>query len=166
MNRGAGRYGLPLAMATVLLLFGCNAGEGDKADFKSAANTGPAMDRTDGRDDKATDSPEVHRDLNKSGSSNPRGPGPEDKPRKKGTGKKKFNPSAIARLPDGTGFMLLAARQNVRVSFDWQGRAVAAERLSSDHQQSEGLAITADGRIVIADEAGGKGKARLAVYPK
>lgn len=80
-------------------------------------------------------------------------------------GKKKFNPSAVAVLPDESGFMLLAARQNARVSFDWQGRAVAAKRLSGDHRQSEGLAITADGRVIIADEAGGKGKARLAVYP-
>ena len=78
-------------------------------------------------------------------------------------GRKKFNPSAIALLPDRSGFALLTARRG-HVTLDWSGRVVAASRLSRDHPQSEGLAITADGRWLIADEAGDKGKGRLAVY--
>ena len=44
------------------------------------------------------------------------------------------------------------------------GTVVASHKLDKDrHKQPEGLALTDDGTLFIADE-GGKGKAHLAIY--
>lgn len=78
-------------------------------------------------------------------------------------GKKRLNPSGIAVHPDGA-IELVAARQSILTRIAKSGEVLAAQRLSGDHRQSEGLAITATGIRIIADESGGKGKARLTIY--
>lgn len=80
-------------------------------------------------------------------------------------GRDRFRPSGIARHPV-TGSLFLLASQGgagiIEVSPD--GRLLDAVRLSSDsHGQPEGIAITPDRRLWIADE-GGRGRGRLAVY--
>lgn len=80
-------------------------------------------------------------------------------------GKRHFNPSGI-ELASGSGNLLLvAARQRALAELRPDGSLVAAMRLPlvQRHHQPEGIALTRDGRLLIADEGGGH-RARLAVY--
>ncbi len=80
-------------------------------------------------------------------------------------GRKDVNPSGIA-VSTGTGnFIAVAARQRVVFELAADGRFVdVIMRLERRrHRQAEGIAITADGRLLIADEAG-KDSATLTVY--
>jgi uncharacterized protein YjiK len=76
---------------------------------------------------------------------------------------KSFEPSGIDVA--GGHLLLVAARQRAVVETDASGGVVAALKLplAKRHHQPEGIAIAADGRIIIADE-GGNGRARLGVY--
>lgn len=80
--------------------------------------------------------------------------------------KKHFNPSGIA-IDSQTGErVLIAARQRALVRLTPDGdllRAIIPTK-KGRHKQAEGIEITMDGRMLIADE-GGDGRARLAVYP-
>jgi len=78
-------------------------------------------------------------------------------------GTKGFNPSALA-IADGH-LILLAAKQQALLETDMRGSIVSALRLplAKRHAQPEGLAIAADGRLIIADE-GGTRRARIGVY--
>lgn len=80
---------------------------------------------------------------------------------------KEFAPSAIARHPRTGNFFVMAARGNAIVELDANGNLLGVSSLpKSVHPQPEGLAIAADGTLVICNEGGGKGKpGRLAVYP-
>jgi uncharacterized protein YjiK len=80
-------------------------------------------------------------------------------------GTDKFNPSGIALAPQNGNFLILASRQRALVETTPQGTLVSARTLplASRHRQPEGIEITADARLLIADE-GGSRKARLAVY--
>lgn len=80
-------------------------------------------------------------------------------------GEKDINPSGIAVDPDSGQYIVVAARQNVVLGLLADGSlAGVIMRLDSKrHRQAEGIAITQDGRVLIADEAG-NGRARLAVY--
>ena len=80
-------------------------------------------------------------------------------------GEKDINPSGIAVDPDSGQYNVVAARQNVVLGLLADGSlAGVIMRLDSKrHRQAEGIAITQDGRVLIADEAG-NGRARLAVY--
>lgn len=80
-------------------------------------------------------------------------------------GKKAFNPSGIDVVGASGHLILVAAHQQAIVETDANGRILAALRfpLQNRHRQSEGIAITPDGRLLIADE-GGDGRARLGVY--
>jgi uncharacterized protein YjiK len=80
--------------------------------------------------------------------------------------KKHFNPSGIA-IDSQTGeHVLIAARQRALVRLTPNGDLLKAiiPAKKSRHKQAEGIEITMDGRMLIADE-GGDGRARLAVYP-
>lgn len=78
---------------------------------------------------------------------------------------KHINPSGIAIAPDSGRRILVAARQRAIVQLSRDGALIDAIILPKKkrHRQAEGVEITDDGRLLIADE-GRDGKARLAVY--
>lgn len=79
---------------------------------------------------------------------------------------KRINPSGIALDPRTGEWLLVAARQRalLRLSADGElSRAIILPK-KGRHPQAEGIEMTRDGRMLIADE-GGDGRARLAVYP-
>lgn len=80
-------------------------------------------------------------------------------------GRKKVRPSGIAIDPDSGDLLVVTAGQYAIFRIDRDGELIdVIMRLDPRrHRQAEGIAITGDGRLLIADE-GGKGRARLAVY--
>lgn len=81
-------------------------------------------------------------------------------------GQKSLHPSEITRDP-GTGHLLvLAGRERVLIELTPDGQVVHVSRLRrSLHRQPEGLGITLDGSLLIADEAAGK-HATLTTYAR
>jgi len=79
---------------------------------------------------------------------------------------KRIKPSGIAVDPQTGERVLVAARQRALVRLTADGvLSEAIIRLKKGrHKQAEGIEMTRDGRMLIADEGGG-GRARLAVYP-
>ena len=80
-------------------------------------------------------------------------------------GHKRLRPTAIA-IDAATGNrILLDANHLALLTVSRDGGAIDAIILPGNgrHRQPEGIAITDDGRLLIADE-GGDGRARLAVY--
>jgi uncharacterized protein YjiK len=80
--------------------------------------------------------------------------------------KKHVRPSGLQVEPGSGDWIIVAARDQAvyRVASDGEFRGVIMRLGADRHRQAEGIAITDDGRLLIADE-GGRGKARLAVYP-
>jgi len=80
--------------------------------------------------------------------------------------KKRINPSGIAIDPQTGERLLVAARQRavVRLTADGVLSEVIIRLKKGRHKQAEGIEMTRDGRLLIADEGSG-GRARLAVYP-
>jgi uncharacterized protein YjiK len=81
---------------------------------------------------------------------------------------KKVQPTAIAVSPSGT-LVVLAGRQHLLLELTAEGELKTLASLDSDfHRQAEGLAITADGRLIISDEGDNKGsnksRGRLSIY--
>jgi len=75
-----------------------------------------------------------------------------------------FHPSEIVRDPATGHFLLLAAREQAIVELTPDGALVAAARLRGKlHRQPEGLAVAADGSLLVGDEAAGR-RATLTVY--
>lgn len=79
--------------------------------------------------------------------------------------KNRVNPSGISIDPQTGEWVLVAARQEALIRLTPSGELSEAIILKKKgrHRQPEGIEITADGRILIADE-GGDGRARLAIY--
>ncbi len=79
--------------------------------------------------------------------------------------KKRISPSGIAVDPQTGERVLVAARQGALVRLTADGGLSEAILLKKKgrHKQAEGIEMTRDGRLLIADEGGG-GRARLAVY--
>ena len=79
--------------------------------------------------------------------------------------KNRISPSGLAVDPQTGERVLVAARQDALVRLTPDGALIEAIILEKKgrHKQAEGIEITRDGRMLIADE-GGKGRARLAVY--
>jgi uncharacterized protein YjiK len=84
---------------------------------------------------------------------------------KQALGTKHFNPSGIVIDTENGHFLIVAARQRALVELGADGRLVAARgfRQPNRHRQAEGIELTSNGKLLIADEGGDK-KARLAVY--
>lgn len=84
---------------------------------------------------------------------------------KDGIGEKSVNPSGITIDPETGNRIIVAARQHTVFEVSADGRLIAViMRLDKRrHQQAEGIVVTADGRLVISDEAN-NGPAKLAVY--
>jgi uncharacterized protein YjiK len=79
--------------------------------------------------------------------------------------RKHTRPSGIAIDPASGHRVMVAANHAALISLTPDGTLIDAIILPGEgrHRQAEGIAITADGRLLIADE-GGNGRARLAVY--
>ena len=78
-------------------------------------------------------------------------------------GLKGIRPSGISELPTGH-LLVLAAQGRVILELDASYRPVAWVKLEKRfHRQPEGIAVTAGGDLLIADE-GGRGRARLTRY--
>jgi uncharacterized protein YjiK len=75
----------------------------------------------------------------------------------------KLEPTDITVDPRTGNYVLIASQQQALVAFTPTGAPVFARPLPSEHEQSEGLAITMDGLLLIADEAA-KGPALLTLY--
>jgi len=80
-------------------------------------------------------------------------------------GKKRVSPSAIAIDPETGNFYGLAGPQRAIFELTPSGELIDAIilPLADRHRQAEGIEITRDGKLLIADEGGNK-KARLGVY--
>ena len=80
-------------------------------------------------------------------------------------GKKRVNPSAIAIDPETGNYYGLAGPQRAIFELTPRGKLIDAIilPLADRHRQAEGIEITRDGKLLIADEGGNK-KARLGVY--
>ncbi|MFT5500398.1 MAG: hypothetical protein ACI88G_000527 [Woeseiaceae bacterium] len=80
-------------------------------------------------------------------------------------GKKHLRPSALAIDPESGNRILLAANHRALVILSPEAVLIDAIILPGQgrHKQAEGLEVTRDGRLLIADE-GGNGRGRLAVY--
>ena len=78
---------------------------------------------------------------------------------------KKVRPTGIARLPGSDRWAVLAGPQHIvyDVDADLTLNDVIMRLDAERHRQAEGIEITRDGRLLIADE-GGRGRAKLAVY--
>lgn len=74
------------------------------------------------------------------------------------------NPSALTRSAAGT-LVLAAARQGMLLEVDARAGTIQPIRLADDgrHPQAEGIALTADGTLLVADE-GRRGRGRLSAY--
>jgi uncharacterized protein YjiK len=81
-------------------------------------------------------------------------------------GVRDFHPSSVERDAASGRLVLLAAREGGLVELNDQGAVVAGRRLGRRHPQAEGAAITPDGALVIADEAGPDGRALISRYPR
>lgn len=79
--------------------------------------------------------------------------------------KKQVKPSGLAIDPESAARVLLVAQHHALIYLDRDGAPIKGIILPGKgrHRQPEGIEITRDGRLLIADE-GGDGAARLAVY--
>jgi uncharacterized protein YjiK len=75
-----------------------------------------------------------------------------------------FHPSELVRVPGSGHYLVLAAQQHAIAELAPDGRVVAVSRLRrGDHRQAEGLALAADGSLLVADEGAGR-RGTLTVY--
>ena len=79
--------------------------------------------------------------------------------------KKRVSPSGVAIRPGSDERFVVTGIQHAvfAISADGELNDVIMRLDKGRHRQAEGIALTRDGRMLIADE-GGKGRARLAVY--
>jgi uncharacterized protein YjiK len=77
----------------------------------------------------------------------------------------KLHPSGLAFSVDRQNLFIVAARQKAFVEISLQGRVVRHGKLpkGAGHRQTEGVAITSQNRLYLADE-GGKGHGTLTEY--
>ncbi len=77
-----------------------------------------------------------------------------------------FSPSGVDVDPATGRLIVVAARENALAELAADGTVLAARRLSPLHVQAEGVAVGADGRLYVVDEAGPRDAARIAVYAR
>lgn len=75
------------------------------------------------------------------------------------------HPSALVRSPGNGHFVIAAAREGLLLEMDDAGELTRAFPMPEGrgHRQMEGIAMTLDGDLIIADEGGSK-RGRLSVY--
>lgn len=75
---------------------------------------------------------------------------------------KKIQPTGIETTATGN-LLILAGRQHLLLEFTPEGTPVAAAALDpAVHRQAEGIALTADGHLLVASEGDGKGEKKTA----
>jgi uncharacterized protein YjiK len=74
-----------------------------------------------------------------------------------------FRGSGLDRHPATGQYLAISSLDRVAVVFSRGGELIDAAPLSRAHPQPEGVAILADGRVVVGDE-GGKGAGTLTIY--
>lgn len=78
---------------------------------------------------------------------------------------KKFNPSALDWSETYQQLFIISAKTARYASVRRNGDVVQKQRLpKSYHRQAEGMTLTGDGRLVIADEGNGPTPPRLTIY--
>ena len=77
----------------------------------------------------------------------------------------RFNPSGIAVSPRNGNLLLVAAKQKALLEITMAGDLVKVFTLPMQryHRQTEGIALFANGTLILADEGGNK-RGRLGVY--
>ena len=77
----------------------------------------------------------------------------------------RLNPTGVTIDRQSGNRIMVASRQRALIELTEEGELVSARNmpLTNRHRQAEGIELTSDGRLLIADE-GGTHKARLAVY--
>lgn len=81
-------------------------------------------------------------------------------------GVRRFRPSSLDVDARTGRILMLSAFDGAIAELGPNGELVNAAALTGDHVQAEGVAMLSDGSVVIADEAGGRGRrALLSVYP-
>ena len=79
--------------------------------------------------------------------------------------RKGFHPSGIELHPASGNYFVVAARQGAVAEVTPGGEVLAVRRFPAEwHRQVEGITFAPDGTMIVADE-GGKGRARLTLYP-
>lgn len=79
--------------------------------------------------------------------------------------RKEFRPSALEWDSSAGQLLVVSARNRMMLTFDANGRLIERQRLKrSRHQQTEGIAIMPDGRLVLADEGTETSTGRITVY--
>jgi uncharacterized protein YjiK len=68
---------------------------------------------------------------------------------------KSINPSDLAIDPQTGHLVIVAAQENAIIVLSADGRVIRTEALPRGHPQSEGIAITRDSVLIVADEARG-----------
>ena len=78
---------------------------------------------------------------------------------------RRLHPSGIVVDAESGNLLLVAAREQVLIELEGDGKFVGARRLELPrrHPQAEGIELAPDGRLILADE-GGKSRARLSLY--
>ncbi len=80
-------------------------------------------------------------------------------------GTRNFQPTGIEVHAGSGHYFLIAARQKAIAEVTAEGEVVAVTKLPDNwHRQAEGITITLDHTLVVADEGAGK-RARLTLYP-
>jgi hypothetical protein len=75
-----------------------------------------------------------------------------------------FHPSEMMRLARTGHYLVLASRERAIAELTESGEVVAVARLRHrDHPQAEGLGVSKDGALLVADE-GGSGRGTVSVY--
>ena len=83
------------------------------------------------------------------------------------TGARAFGASALARLPDGSGWVMVAGPENAWAQIGPTGQLRRGGRLgASFHRQPEGLVVLRDGTLLVADEAGTRRPTLSAYSPR
>jgi uncharacterized protein YjiK len=79
--------------------------------------------------------------------------------------RKSVSPSGLVMHPQTGTWWVIAARQHALFELDADGNFMSVIMMLDEdrHRQAEGIEVTSDGRLLIADE-GQNGRARLAVY--
>ncbi|MBL8550087.1 MAG: SdiA-regulated domain-containing protein [Hyphomonadaceae bacterium] len=77
----------------------------------------------------------------------------------------RVHPSGIEIDQRSGRLILVAARERLLAELNPDGTVAVARRLDESHQQAEGVTVTPDGALVIADEAAGS-RALLTRYPR
>ena len=81
-------------------------------------------------------------------------------------GERHFLPSALDIDARSGRVVMLSAANSALVELNAEGAILSARSLEREHRQPEGVALLANGALVIADEAGGGGNGPvLSIYP-